>query len=110
MRSDQEITTFQFGKLTLQVQQFENTGLTLNLPNIVHFTSNTNIENEEVLSQQQIRLILSGMGLFSLHKDDWGILIDCFNSNLLDLKNIAEKIIDTYDGNISIFLEYQQFS
>ncbi|BCL35368.1 hypothetical protein [Nostoc sp. MS1] len=110
MRSDKEITTFQLGKLTLQDQQFENTGIVLNLPNILNFKSSINIANEEVSSQKQIRQILSGMGLFSLHEDDWGILIDCFNSNLSDLKNVAEKIIDTYDGNISVFLEYQQFS
>jgi hypothetical protein len=110
MRSDKEITTLQFGKLTLQDQQFENTGIILNLPNILHFTNNTNIEDEEVCSQKQIRQILSGMGLFSLHEDDWGILIDCYNSNLSDLKNIADKIVNIYDGNISIFLEYQQFS
>ena len=111
MRKDREMTTIQFGELNLQDQQVENAGITLNIPiNILEFTSKKTIESEEVLSQQQIRSILSSMGLYVLHDDDWGILIDSFNSNLSDLKNIADKIIDKYDGNISVYLEYQQFS
>lgn len=111
MRRDTEMTTIQFGELNLQDQQLDNTGITLNIPiNILEFTSNKTTEPEQILSQRQIRLIISAMGLYVLHDDDWGVLIDCFNSNLSNLKNIADKIIDKYDGNISAFLEYQQFS
>jgi len=111
MRSDREMTTFQFGKLNLPDQQLEDAGITLNIPiNILDFTSNKTIETQETSNHQQIRSILSAMGLFCLHDDDWGVLIDCYNSNLSDLKKIADKIIDKYDGNISVFLEYQQFS
>lgn len=111
MRRDRKMTTFQFGELRLKDRQLEDVGIILNMPiNILEFTSNKTIEPEESASHQQIKSILSGMGLFCLHDDDWGVLIDCFNSNLLDLKNIADKIIDQYDGNISVFLEYQQFS
>jgi hypothetical protein len=110
MRNDKEMATFQFGKLTLQDQQFGNNGITLNLSNILDFTNNFNIGNEEVPTEQQIRRILSAKGLFCLHEDDWGIFIDSFNSNLSDLTSAAERIIDVYDGNISVFLEYQQFS
>lgn len=111
MRSNREMTTFEFSKLNLQDQQLEDAEIKLNiLINLIKFTSNKTTEPEEKSSHQQIRSILSAMGLFCLHNDDWGILIDCYNSNLSDLKKIAEKIIDIYDGNISVFLEYQQFS
>lgn len=111
MRSNREMTTFQFCKLNSQDQQLENADITLNISiNLLEFTNNKTTEPEETYSHQQIRSILSAMGLFCLHDDDWAILIDCYNSNLSDLKKIAEKIIDIYDGNISVFLEYQQFS
>lgn len=111
MRSDREMTTFQFGELSLQDQQLEIAGIRLNIPiNILDFTIHKTTEPEEASSQKQIKSILSGMGLFCLHDDDWEVFIDCYNSNLVDLKTIADKIIDKYDGNISVFLEYQQFS
>ncbi|WP_190466993.1 hypothetical protein [Anabaena azotica] len=111
MRSDRKMTTFQFGEFSIQDQPLEIASITLNIPiNILDFTSNKTIETEEITSHQQIRSIVSGMGLFSLHDDDWGIFIDCYNSNLSEIKAIADKIIDKYDGNISVFLEYQQFA
>lgn len=111
MRRDREMTTFEFGGLSIQNQQLEDAGIKFHIPiNFLDFTTNKTTESEEASTQNQIRSILSGMGLYCLHDDDWGVLIDCFNSNLSDLKNIADKIIDKYDGNISVFLEYQQFS
>ncbi|HEY9804006.1 MAG TPA: hypothetical protein V6D25_26975 [Leptolyngbyaceae cyanobacterium] len=111
MRRDREMTTFQFGELRLKNRQLEDAGITLNMPiNILEFTIKKTIETEETSSHQEIRSILSAMGLFCLHNDDWGVLIDCYNSNLSEIKVIADKIIDKYDGNISVFLEYQQFA
>ncbi|WP_414756568.1 hypothetical protein [Anabaena sp. CCY 9910] len=63
---------------------------------------------QEILTYEQIKHILPEMGeLYYLHNEDWKIFIDCFNGNLSALKEAAKEIIDKYDGNISVFLEYE---
>lgn len=109
VRGNKEMASFQFRKLRLQEQQLQIAGISLNIPpEFSGIRQDVDDVPKERLNEEQIKYILERIGdLYCLHKEDWGSFINCFDSNLSDLKIAAAKIIEKYDGNISLFLEYE---